>query len=78
MCIYHCLPMLDYTTDSVDFAFTKVNSTDYAIPEFDKVGMQGVPFVNMMNGPLSLGDASELILGYAPRYVDYKTSLTNL
>lgn len=74
MCIYHCLPMLDYTTDSVDFAFTKVNSTDYAIPEFDKVGMQGVPFVNMMNGPLSLGDASELILGYAPRYVDYKTS----
>lgn len=74
MCIYHCLPMLDYTTDSVDFAFTKVNAADYAIPEFDKVGMQGVPLVNLMNGPRSLGDASELILGYAPRYIDYKTS----
>lgn len=74
MCIYHCLPMLDYTADSVDFAFTKVNATDYAIPEFDKVGMQGVPLVNMMNPLQSVGDAPFLILGYAPRYIDYKTS----
>ena len=39
MCIYHCLPLLDYTTDMLDSAFLKVNSTDYAIPEFDRVGM---------------------------------------
>jgi len=74
MCIYHCLPMLDYTTDFVDPAFTKVNVTDYAIPEFDRVGMQSVPLVQMMNPLKSQGDAPYLVLGYAPRYIDYKTS----
>lgn len=74
MCIYHCLPMLDYTTDFVDPAFTKVNVTDYAIPEFDRVGMQAVPLVQMMNPLKSQGDAPYLVLGYAPRYIDYKTS----
>lgn len=74
MCIYHCLPLLDYTTDFVDPAFTKVNSADYAIPEFDRVGMQGVPFTHMTNPLKSVADASNLILGYAPRYIDYKTS----
>lgn len=74
MCIYHCLPMLDYTTDFVDPAFTKVNVTDYAIPEFDRVGMQAVPLVHMMNPLKSVGDAPYLVLGYAPRYIDYKTS----
>ena len=74
MCIYHCLPMLDYTTDFVDPAFTKVNVTDYAIPEFDRVGMQAVPLVQMMNPLKSEGDAPYLVLGYAPRYIDYKTS----
>lgn len=29
MCIYHCLPLLDYTTDMLDPAFLKVNATDY-------------------------------------------------
>ena len=74
MCIYHCLPMLDYTTDFVDPAFMKVNVTDYAIPEFDRVGMQAVPLVQMMNPLKSVGDAPYLVLGYAPRYIDYKTS----
>lgn len=74
MCIYHCLPMLDYTTDFVDPAFTKVNVTDYAIPEFDRVGMQAVPLVQMMNPLRSQGNAPYLVLGYAPRYIDYKTS----
>lgn len=75
MCIYHTLPILDYTTDSVDFAFTKVNATDYAIPEFDRVGMQGVPLASLMNsyGEHNL-NAPTLMLGYAPRYIDYKTS----
>ena len=75
MCIYHCLPMLDYTTDSVDFAFSKVNSIDYAIPEFDKVGMQGIPLSYLLNGQKTLVDVNTFkILGYAPRYIDYKTS----
>ena len=75
MCIYHCLPLLDYTTDMLDPAFLKVNSTDYAIPEFDRVGMQSMPLVQLMNPLQSVANASGLVLGYVPRYIDYKTSV---
>lgn len=56
MCIYHCLPLLDYTVDLLESSFTKVNATDYAIPEFDRVGMEAVPFAKMMNPPKTSGD----------------------
>ena len=75
MCIYHCLPVLDYTTDLVDPMHTKINATDYAIPELDKVGMQGVPLVWLMNTRSSLFNQPDLITGYAPRYIEYKTSI---
>ena len=75
MCIYHCLPLLDYTTDMIDPALLKVNATDYAIPEFDRVGMQPMPLVQLMNPLQSVADASGLVLGYVPRYIDYKTSV---
>lgn len=80
MCIYHCLPMLDYTADLVESAFIKVNSIDYAIPEFDRVGMEAVPFAKMIN-PLKNEDGlnftsfASMVMGYAPRYIDYKTSV---
>lgn len=80
MCIYHCLPLLDYTADLLESAFTKVNATDYAIPEFDRVGMEAVPFAKMINplktdGVLNFTAFASLIMGYAPRYIDYKTSV---
>lgn len=80
MCIYHCLPMLDYTADLLESAFTKVNATDYAIPEFDRVGMEAVPFAKMINplkneGGLNFTAFASMIMGYAPRYIDYKTSV---
>lgn len=80
MCIYHCLPLLDYTADLLESAFTKVNATDYAIPEFDRVGMEAVPFAKMINplkneGGLNFTSFASMILGYAPRYIDYKTSV---
>lgn len=75
MCIYHCLPLLDYTTDMIDPALLKVNATDYAIPEFDRVGMQPMPLVQLMNPLQSVASASSLVLGYVPRYIDYKTSV---
>lgn len=80
MCIYHCLPMLDYTADLLESAFTKVNAADYAIPEFDRIGMEAVPFAKMINplkndGGLNFTPFASLVLGYAPRYIDYKTSV---
>lgn len=76
VCIYHCLPLLDYTATLLNSAFTKVRATDYAIPEFDRVGMELVPLRKMINPPaedfLEYADSG---LGYAPRYIDYKTSV---
>lgn len=75
MCIYHCLPLIDYTTDFVSPSVTRVNASDFAIPEFDRVGMQTVPLSFISNGPLTvLGSIPELV-GYAPRYIDYKTDI---
>lgn len=76
MCIYHCLPLIDYTTDNMHPSTLRVNATDFAIPEFDRVGMQTVPLAYITNGPLSilpLNIPNEV--GYAPRYVDYKTDI---
>lgn len=75
-CIYHCLPLIDYTTDMVSPAFMKVNALDYAIPEFDRVGMQHVPLSYMANPTLDqLGEVVVDHLGFAPRYVEYKTDV---
>lgn len=76
MCIYHCLPLIDYTTDFVSPSVTRVNAADFAIPEFDRVGMQIVPLSYVSNGPLSVLPLSiPNEIGYAPRYIDYKTDI---
>lgn len=76
MCIYHCLPLIDYTTDFVSPSVTRVNAVDFAIPEFDRVGMQTVPLSYISNGPLSVLPLSiPNEVGYAPRYIDYKTDI---
>ena len=75
-CIYHCLPLLDYTSDFVNNSFVRINAADYAIPEFDRVGMEAVPLFKMFN-PAVLGNSqyASKIIGYAPRYIDYKTDV---
>lgn len=76
MCIYHCLPLIDYTTDFVSPSVTRINAADFAIPEFDRVGMQTVPLSYISNGPASVIPTSiPVLIGYAPRYIDYKTDI---
>ena len=74
MCIYHCLPLLDYSSYCVSPKVTRVNATDFAIPEFDKVGMQPVPYTWFSNVTTSEGKPLPNF-GYAPRYIDYKTDI---
>lgn len=78
MCIYHALPIVDYTTNYQAPMHTRVNAADFANPVFDKVGMQPVYLSNMDNevwqstsGRFSV----PLPIGYAPRYIDYKTAI---
>ena len=75
MCIYHCLPLIDYTCDITSPIYTKVNAADYAIPEFDRVGMESVPIVGLLNDPKTSTTSIEGIAGYAPRYISYKTDI---
>lgn len=81
MCIYHAVPQIDYISSNVDLDLTKVQATDWAIPEFDKIGMQSVPLSAFVVDTkdkftaLSSAQTDNIAVGYAPRYVEYKTSL---
>lgn len=74
MCIYHAVPLLDYALDGVNRMNLKTLVTDYAIPEFDKTGMVQVPLIELTNSSNNPTFTAEL-LGYAPRYYDYKTAI---
>lgn len=87
MCIYHAVPLLDYGTQVLDPSLLKCNVYDYAIPEFDKVGMQPLPSLclgiqQVGVNPSSEGTATDnqsiyhyKTFGYVPRYAEYKTSI---
>ena len=73
MVIYHNYPLLDYVCNGYHRLNVKTNFTDYAIPEFDSVGMQQVllgEFGYLLNSEVPGTDIS---LGYVPRYAEYKT-----
>ena len=73
MVIYHNYPLLDYVCNGYHRLNVKTNFTDYAIPEFDSVGMQQVllgEFGYLLN---SEEPAPDISLGYVPRYAEYKT-----
>lgn len=78
MGIYHAQPLADYSSDAIDPFNMKTDFTDYAIPEFDKLGMQPVPYpqldANSENMNLYQAFNKTLFVGYAPRYYEYKIS----
>lgn len=87
MCIYHCEPVLDWAHVGLDRVNTKVSASDYAIPEFDNLGMEALPVTDLLfsNGvveaygsqvsfPFLSMFSSFKPVGYVPRYIDYKTS----
>ncbi len=73
MCVYHAKPLIEWKAESCfPRLLTKTKATDYAIPEFDNIGMQSVQaFEFLLN--YSSSDLTQPI-GYAPRYIEYKTS----
>lgn len=75
MCIYHALPLLDYCTSFFEPELSLVKATDYPIPELDSIGMDVVPssfLSTRQNNPLPD------FLGYATRYLMFKTSFDTL
>lgn len=78
MCIYSAVPLLDYSISGVKRMCSRVQATDFAIPEFDAVGMEALGLEQLVNSVFQTRVPStlELIptLGYVPRYIDYKTA----
>lgn len=72
--MYHVLPLLDYDSIGLDPFVHKTAADDFAIPEFDRIGMQPVPLVELSAYLYNTQGLSKY-LGYAPRYAEYKTAV---
>lgn len=76
MCIYHAVPLLDYAISAPDGQNLVTSVEDLPIPEFDSIGMESVPAVELMNSSLySNVNSADKILGYNPRYYNWKTKI---
>lgn len=74
MVMYHAKPLIEWNGDDVVHkSLLKTSPTDYAIPEFDSIGMESVFNYEFA---YNTGDqfTNTFAVGYAPRYVEYKTS----
>lgn len=74
MCIYHAVPLLDYTITGQDGQLLVTDAESLPIPEFDNIGMESLPMAQIFNSPkatiVNLFNA-----GYNPRYFNWKTKL---
>lgn len=79
MCIYHAVPLLDYAISGSDGQNLVTSVEDLPIPEFDNIGMESVPAVELMNSNLySNVNSADKILGYNPRYYNWKTKVDRI
>lgn len=79
MCIYHAVPLLDYSISGPDGQTLVTSVEDLPIPEFDNIGMESVPAVELMNSDLySNVNSADKILGYNPRYYNWKTKIDRI
>lgn len=79
MCIYHATPLLDYAISGPDGQNLATSVEDLPIPEFDNIGMESVPAVELMNSALySNVNSADKILGYNPRYYNWKTKVDRI
>ena len=83
MCIYHCVPLLDYDISGQDGQLLATSVEELPIPEFDNIGMEGVPAIQLFNSSLMgntpSGDVTvDTILGYNPRYYNWKTKIDRI
>ena len=80
MCIYHAMPLLDYNVSGQPAQLLCTSVEDLPIPEFDNIGMESVPAVQLLNNKLfgSSVVKADSILGYNPRYYGWKTNIDRI
>lgn len=79
MCIYHAVPLLDYAISGQDGQLLATNIEDLPIPEFDNIGMESVPIIQLANSALLSTNISKYpFLGYNPRFYNWKTKIDRI
>lgn len=74
--VYHCCPQVDYHLTGHSRDLTAVNISDYAIPEFDRLGFEPVSFTEFFNSKdFNNFVPNHNLIGYAPRFYSYKTDI---
>ncbi len=76
--VYHMSLLPEYSSQMTEKLMFKTMPSDYVIPEMDNVGMQSViarEFAGALipTASVSDNDLMNKILGYVPRYAEYKT-----
>jgi hypothetical protein len=74
MCIYHAVPLLDYTITGQDGQLLVTDAESLPIPEFDNIGMEVLPMMQIFNSPKA-SIVNLFNAGYNPRYFNWKTKL---
>lgn len=74
MCIYHAVPLLDYTITGQDGQLLVTDAESLPIPEFDNLGMETLPMTQIFNSPKA-SIVNLFNAGYNPRYFNWKTKL---
>jgi len=74
MCIYHAVPLLDYTITGQDGQLLVTDAESLPIPEFDNIGMESLPMTQIFNSPKA-SIVNLFNVGYNPRYFNWKTKL---
>lgn len=72
MCVYHAVPMVDWSLTGQNPQLTVTSITDFPQPAFDQLGMQAVPALNLQNNPSRAVSGS---LGYNLRYWQWKSNI---
>lgn len=84
MGIYHAVPLLDYERTGQDQDLLITSAEEWAIPEFDAIGMQTLPLGTLFNSNKVSGDSDFRLhgaaypIGYVPRYVNWKTDIDEI
>lgn len=74
MCIYHAVPLLDYTLTGQDGQLLVTDAESLPVPEFDSIGMEVLPLIQIFNSPRA-SVVNLFNAGYNPRYFNWKTKL---
>nr|QJB21464.1 MAG: major capsid protein [Microvirus sp.] len=83
MGIYHAVPLLDYERTGQDQDLLITSAEEWAIPEFDAIGMQTLPLGTLFNACVSgsqefVASGAAFPIGYVPRYFNWKTDIDEI